>query len=195
MLVTALSRTSASAIGLSGLRAAQTRLDTAAHNLANAQTPGFRWHVVQQGLCCTNEAARSARIGRTQGRPFAWMSQPTVSLACLARCRRAPRIRCLRGGAAARFRLQPRALAAVYARTAPSRPAVHLGQARPIFVCWYSNADNIVFPAFTATLAGADSRHLDGVPHVAMAFYPTVMATSLAMLASGGSSPSERTAA
>jgi len=79
MLVTALSRTSASAIGLSGLRAAQTRLDTAAHNLANAQTPGFRWHVVQQGLCCTNEAARSARIGRTQGRPFAWMSQPTAA--------------------------------------------------------------------------------------------------------------------
>lgn len=68
------------------------------------------------------------------------------------------------------------------------------GQPRPPFVCWYSNADNIVFPASTATLAGADNRHLDGVPHVAMAFHPTVMATSLAMLASGGSSPSERTA-
>lgn len=68
------------------------------------------------------------------------------------------------------------------------------GQARPPFVCWYSNADNIVFPATTATLAGADNRHLDGVPHVAMAFHPTVMTESLALLASAGSSPSERTA-
>jgi flagellar hook protein FlgE len=39
---------SATAIGLSGLRAAQTRLDTTAHNVANAQTPGFRRHAVQQ---------------------------------------------------------------------------------------------------------------------------------------------------
>jgi triacylglycerol esterase/lipase EstA (alpha/beta hydrolase family) len=68
------------------------------------------------------------------------------------------------------------------------------GQPRPPFVCWYSNADNIVFPASTATLPGADNRHLHGVPHVAMAFHPTVMAASLAMLASAGSSPSERTA-
>ena len=45
---TALSGTSASAIGLSGMRAAQTRLDTAAHNVANAQTPGFRRHRVEQ---------------------------------------------------------------------------------------------------------------------------------------------------
>ncbi len=45
---TALSGASATAIGLSGMRAAQTRLDTAAHNLANAQTPGFRRHRVEQ---------------------------------------------------------------------------------------------------------------------------------------------------
>jgi triacylglycerol lipase len=69
------------------------------------------------------------------------------------------------------------------------------GRPRPPFVCWYSNADNIVFPATTATLDGADNRHLHGVPHVAMAFHPTVMDESLAMLASAGSSPSERTAA
>ncbi|WP_310568216.1 alpha/beta fold hydrolase [Hydrogenophaga sp.] len=69
------------------------------------------------------------------------------------------------------------------------------GRARPPFVCWYSNADNIVFPATTATLAGADNRLLPGVPHVAMAFHPRVMGESLAMLASAGSSPSERTAA
>ncbi len=67
-------------------------------------------------------------------------------------------------------------------------------QSRPPFVCWYSNADNIVFPASTATLSGADNRHLHGVPHVAMACHPTVMATSLAMLASADSSPSVRTA-
>lgn len=36
-------------IGLSGLNAAQLRLDSAAHNVANAQTPGFRrQQVVQQ---------------------------------------------------------------------------------------------------------------------------------------------------
>lgn len=39
---------SASAIGLSGMRAAQLRLDVGAHNVANAQTPGFqRQRVVQ----------------------------------------------------------------------------------------------------------------------------------------------------
>ena len=72
--------------------------------------------------------------------------------------------------------------------------AREMGQTRPPFVCWYSNADNIVFPASTATLPGADNRHLDGVPHVAMAFHPTVMDTSLAMLASAARSPNERTA-
>ena len=35
-------------IALSGLNAASSRLGTAAHNIANAQTPGFRRQVVQQ---------------------------------------------------------------------------------------------------------------------------------------------------
>lgn len=39
---------SASAIGLSGMRAAQLRLDVGAHNIANAQTPGFRRQQVVQ---------------------------------------------------------------------------------------------------------------------------------------------------
>lgn len=39
---------SASAIGLSGLRAAQQRLDTHAHNIANAATPGFQRQTVVQ---------------------------------------------------------------------------------------------------------------------------------------------------
>jgi len=50
------------------------------------------------------------------------------------------------------------------------------------FVCWYSNADNIVFPATTATLPGADNRHVPGVSHVAMAFHPRVMHETLALL-------------
>ena len=54
-------------------------------------------------------------------------------------------------------------------RTLEAREA---GQARPPFVCWYSNADNIVFPATTATLPGADNRHLPGVPHVPWPFTP-----------------------
>lgn len=36
------------ATALSGLNAAQQRLDTSAHNIANAQTPGFRRQTVTQ---------------------------------------------------------------------------------------------------------------------------------------------------
>ena len=36
------------------------------------------------------------------------------------------------------------------------------------FTCFYSHCDNIVFPPSTATLAGADNRHLAGVAHVHM---------------------------
>ena len=38
------------------------------------------------------------------------------------------------------------------------------------FVCWYSNTDNIVFPASTATLPGADNRLIRGAGHVDLAF-------------------------
>ena len=62
------------------------------------------------------------------------------------------------------------------------------------FVCWYSNADNIVFPASSAMLAGADNRHVPGMAHVALAFHPRVMRESLAMLALAASSPETRTA-
>lgn len=61
------------------------------------------------------------------------------------------------------------------------------------FVCWYSNTDNIVFPASTATLPGADNRLVPGAAHVALAFHPRVMDESLAMVASAASSPSART--
>jgi triacylglycerol lipase len=52
----------------------------------------------------------------------------------------------------------------------------------PRFTCWYANTDNIVFPASTATLPGADNRFIAGVPHVAMAFHPKVMAETLKLL-------------
>jgi flagellar hook protein FlgE len=37
-----------SSIAVSGVHAASTRLDVAAHNIANAQTPGFQRQVVHQ---------------------------------------------------------------------------------------------------------------------------------------------------
>ncbi len=39
---------SATALGLSGMRAAQRQLDTQAHNVANVQTPDFRRQVTTQ---------------------------------------------------------------------------------------------------------------------------------------------------
>lgn len=53
---------------------------------------------------------------------------------------------------------------------------------RKRFTCYYSNCDNIVFPAQSATLTGADNRFLPGVAHVAMAFDERVMSESLAWL-------------
>jgi len=46
----------------------------------------------------------------------------------------------------------------------------------PPCTCWYSNCDNIVFPAASATLPGADNRFAPGTPHVALAFDPRVRA-------------------
>ncbi|WP_066272964.1 alpha/beta fold hydrolase [Hydrogenophaga palleronii] len=81
-------------------------------------------------------------------------------------------------------------LAALYEREAALTPMHTYAD----YVCWYSNGDNIVFPASTATLPGADNRHVPGTAHVALAFHPRVMDESLAMVASAGSSPSARTA-
>jgi pimeloyl-ACP methyl ester carboxylesterase len=55
-----------------------------------------------------------------------------------------------------------------------------------MFTCWYSNCDNVVFPARTATLPGADNRLVLGVAHVDLAFHPDVMAHTLARIRSGG---------
>ena len=52
--------------------------------------------------------------------------------------------------------------------------AAGTAQRHALFTCFYSHCDNIVFPPSTATLAGADNRHLPGVAHVHMAFQPNV---------------------
>ena len=57
-------------------------------------------------------------------------------------------------------------------------PARH----RALFTCWYSNCDNIVFPASTATLAGAENRLLRGRGHVRLALDATVLHDTLARL-------------
>lgn len=81
-----------------------------------------------------------------------------------------------------------------FSRTANGRQ-MHLGsgwvgtlgssesvERRARFTCWYSNCDNVVFPASTATLAGADNRLVPGAPHVALAFHHEVMRASLAKI-------------
>lgn len=47
--------------------------------------------------------------------------------------------------------------------------------------CFYSNADNMVFPPRCATLPGADNRLLPGLAHVHMAWQPEVMDAVLAL--------------
>jgi predicted alpha/beta hydrolase family esterase len=42
----------------------------------------------------------------------------------------------------------------------------------PRLTCFYSHCDNIVFPASTATVPGADNRHLMATAHVAMVDHP-----------------------
>jgi triacylglycerol lipase len=50
------------------------------------------------------------------------------------------------------------------------------GQGSPgRFTCFWGHCDNIVFPTRGATLPGADNRHVEGTPHVAMAFHPDVL--------------------
>lgn len=48
------------------------------------------------------------------------------------------------------------------------------GAGYPQFTCFYSHCDNIVFPPSTATLPGADNRHVAGSAHVHLADQPDV---------------------
>lgn len=56
-------------------------------------------------------------------------------------------------------------------------------QALPPVTCWYSNCDNVVFPARTATLDCADNRFIPGRAHVALAFDDEVQRGTLALIA------------
>jgi hypothetical protein len=51
-----------------------------------------------------------------------------------------------------------------------------------LFTCWYSDCDNVVFPAEAATLQGADNRLVRGVAHVELGFHRRVMDDSLAKI-------------
>jgi triacylglycerol lipase len=48
------------------------------------------------------------------------------------------------------------------------------GRPLPPHACWYSNCDNVVFPASTATLPMGERHFVPGQPHVALAFHPEV---------------------
>lgn len=48
--------------------------------------------------------------------------------------------------------------------------------------CFYANADNIVFPASSATLPGADNRHLGAVGHLSMVESPEPLAALITLL-------------
>jgi len=50
------------------------------------------------------------------------------------------------------------------------------------WTCFYSDCDNIVFPTTTATLPGADNRHIAGSAHMHLAFVPEVFAEVLRRL-------------
>ena len=51
-----------------------------------------------------------------------------------------------------------------------------------LFTCWYSNCDNLVFPASTGLLPGAEARFLPGVAHVQMASHKPLIKTCLEIL-------------
>lgn len=76
---------------------------------------------------------------------------------------------------ARQMRRDSRWLAALAATEPPSRASR--------FTCYYGHCDNIVFPAATATLPGADNRHLAGWAHVEMVSCPEVFSELLVRLA------------
>ena len=69
---------------------------------------------------------------------------------------------------AAEMRLDSPWLASLRARESADSYAV--------FTCFFSRCDNIVFPAPTATLPGADNREVAASAHIQMAFAPEVFA-------------------
>lgn len=63
-------------------------------------------------------------------------------------------------------------------RLAHSEPGGRYG----LFTCYFSHCDNIVMPATSATLPGADNRHLSGVAHVQLATDERVFGEILGLL-------------
>ena len=64
-------------------------------------------------------------------------------------------------------------------RGSPWLDALARGEApalRQRFVCFYGHCDNIVLPASTATLEGADNRHLRATAHMQLVEHPAVFA-------------------
>ena len=78
---------------------------------------------------------------------------------------------------AVQMRLQGRWLAALAADEAAQAPTAGA------FTCFHSHCDNIVCPASTATLPGADNRHLTAVAHVHMVDHPAPWAEAQQRLA------------
>ena len=56
---------------------------------------------------------------------------------------------------------------------------------RALFSCWYSDCDNIVYPARSAALDGADNHLLQGLGHVHMLYAPQVRAACWQALQTG----------
>jgi triacylglycerol lipase len=63
---------------------------------------------------------------------------------------------------------------------AETRPGAKLDPRR--CTCFFSHCDNVVFPASTATLPGADNRHIAGSAHVHLAFMPEVFGAALRLV-------------
>ena len=62
--------------------------------------------------------------------------------------------------------------------------ALHAAESRmpPPLTCFFSHCDNIVFPASTACMPGADNRHLEAVAHVHMVEHPEVWREAMRLL-------------
>jgi hypothetical protein len=88
-----------------------------------------------------------------------------------------------RGTWLARFSAAPMGGRCSCAATGSQARAGRSRAALPPTTCWYSNCDNVVFPADTATLPHADNRFVPGVPHVALAFDRECMEATLALIA------------
>jgi triacylglycerol lipase len=59
------------------------------------------------------------------------------------------------------------------------------------FTCFYSHCDNIVFPPSTATLPGADNRHVSGSAHVHLAYQEAVFNEVWRCVAAASAAPAD----